>query len=503
MKGKFFDKKKSQSAKKIRLLSFATEVRSFIREIKKLGLSELRESPNLKDYVDDCAELINSNQFSELTATLQKETKKTYKMLEEMYLAQSAIVEVEPEECFIQIPAKEHLEKMTMMPAGGEEDQALRLAHMCSVIEHEREQYTNLPVITTEEIELADAWEKVFTAINQGKKKQALELFNQVSEDDVILNALLAVHPKQYLKKLISYSIDALHTGAKTLNSDIVIKPRTFEILIKDVATTLLNPAKIYFSFGLPTHHAYSEEGSGFCIINKTAILMRHIESTHEGALKFVIVGTDVNRDNGLCDILRTAQSMTEICHVDIFDSRVYPGHNHDFIAKEFGANGTDVGKKIKCWSQNNFDYYAVDLSLTRQGEKVSVHPALLFALTKIKDNINNAKAKNAKIYLVLPTGWDSSQEETAPCGKFVNGKMMAEYEARMSRFSHGDLSYFFDAVLKLYNKNQEHIAGIYWGLEGGYEPKMYEQQLKSMLHTIHHQPFLQETNQQLQSKLF
>ena len=425
-----------------------------------------------------------------------------------MYLAQSA--EVEPEECFIQIPAEEHLEKMTLMPAGGEEeDQALRLAHMCSVIEHEREQYTNLPVITTEAIELDDAWEKVFTAINQGKKKQSLKLFDQIPEDDILLKALCAVHPKEYLRKLISYSIDALQTGTKTLNADIVIKSYTFEILIRDVATTLLNPAKIYFSFGLPTHHAYAAKGTGFCIINKTAVLMRHIESTHQGALKFVIVGTDVNRDNGLCTMLRTSQSMTEICHVDIFDSRVYPGHDHHFIAQEFGTKGTEVGKKIKCWSQNNFDYYAVDLSLT-QRDKVTIHPALLFALTKIKENINaivtfkkSNPAANSKLFIVLPTGWDSHQEETAPCGKFVNGTMMSQYEASISRFSSGDISYFFNAVLELYNKNQEHIAGIYWGLEGGYEPKMYEQQLKSMLDKIHHQPFLQETNQPLQSTLF
>lgn len=500
MKSKFFDKKKSTPYSRSKQTSFSTQVRNFIKEIKKLDLSELRKSSHLKDYADKCAQLIEANNFSELSPTLQKQINKIHEMLTEMYLTQSA--EVEPEECFIQIPAEEHLKKMTMMPAGGEEDQAVRLAHMCLVVTQEHQQYTNLPVITTEAIDLSNTWEKVFTAINQGKKKQAIELFDQLSADDVLLKALLAVHPAKYLKKLISYSIDALQTGAKTLNSDIVIKPNTFEILMKDVATTLLNPAKVYFSFGLPTHHAYSEQGSGFCIINKTAVVMKHIESTHEEALKFVIVGTDVNRDNGLCDILRTSQSMAGVCHVDIFDSRVYPGHDHDDIAQEFGVEGTEVGKKIKRWNQNNFDYYAVDLSLTKR-DKVSAHPALLFALAKIKENIAEAKAQNTKIFLVLPTGWDSHQEETAPCGKFVSGKMMAQYEASISRFSNGDISYFFEEILTLYNANQEHISGIYWGLEGGYEPKMYEQQLKTMLRSIHNQPFLQETNQQLRNTLF
>ncbi|CEG58426.1 arginase family protein [Legionella fallonii] len=495
MKGTFFDKKKSARFKEQRQVSFASEVRSFIRDIKKHDLLELKQSPKLATYVDHGNELVSSHEFEEIPEKLQKETKKILKMVTEMHLAQSQKVEIVPEECFIQIPAKEHLEKMTFMPAGGEEDQALRLTHMCAVIEDDRAQHTNLPVITTEDSELDVTWTNLFTAINMGKKKQAFELFNQIPEDDVILKALLAVHPKQYLKKLISYSIDALHTGAKTLNSDIVIKPNTFEILIKDLATTLLNPAKVYFSFGLPTHHAYSEQGSGFCIINKTAVLMKHIEMTHEAPLKFVIVGTDVNRDNGLCDILRISASDTAVCHIDIFDSRVYPHHDHDYIAQEFDTEGVNVGKKIMHWGQNNFDYYAVDLSLT-QRDKVSAHPALLFALAKIKENIAHAKEQNTQIFLVLPTGWDSHQEETAPCGKLVNSKMMAQYEASISRFSNGDISYFFESILNLYNANQEHIAGIYWGLEGGYEPTMYAQQLKLMLQTIHQQPFLQVTNQ-------
>lgn len=133
--------------------------------------------------------------------------------------------------------------------------------------------------------------------MQKGDEQAALLCFTKIPKKDTLLNALLAVHTSEYLQQIIINCLQAQHKGWKQLNSDIVITPRTLEVLIKDIAMTLFHSGKVHFSFGLPTHHAYSDEGSGFCILNKTAILLKYTQCQQQEPLKHIIVGTDVNRD--------------------------------------------------------------------------------------------------------------------------------------------------------------------------------------------------------------
>ncbi len=380
-------------------------------------------------------------------------------------------------ECYIQIPSSNDIAYMVSMPAGADEDQKQRIMHMTEQLQAHP---SSIPIISTSETTLPDYWQNVFKAINAGQHKTALLIFSQIPAEDSILQALLAVHPQDYLKELITYSIQALKTGIKKLNADIILTPKTFEVLIKDLATTLFNPAKICFSFGLPTHHAYSNTASGFCLINKTAVLMSHLESSSEESISYLVIGTDVNRDNGLCQILRSLASHLPICHIDVFDSRVYPKQRFSDISDEFNSPGTDVGQKIRCWQQDNFKYYAVDLSQTPR-RSPGIHPALNFALQKINEQIEKVQSTGQKIMLLLPTGWDSHEDETAFCGKVINDRRMSPSEAQKTRFNDSDLSFFYEQLCQIYNKNKDHIAGIYWGLEGGYDRKMYERQIQLM----------------------
>ncbi|WP_298627249.1 acetylpolyamine aminohydrolase [uncultured Legionella sp.] len=366
-------------------------------------------------------------------------------------------------ECHIQVPSFKDIQEMKHMPAGASEDQQQRITHMVETVER---YHSSTPLTSTDIIVLPDYWQTLFAAINKGTHKTALKLFAQLPAEDNILQALLAIHPPAYLKELITYSIQALRTGIKTLNADIVVTPKTFEVLIKDLATTLYAPQKICFSFGLPTHHAYSNAASGFCLINKTAILIRYWESLNEHALNYVIVGTDVNRDNGLCQVLRQTSSHLPVCHVDVFDSRVYPQQDFSVISDEFNNDGLEVKNKIRKWQQDNLQYYAVDLSMTTR-KKVGLHPALDFALHKIREQLELTKYNKQKMVLLLPTGWDSHEDETAYCGKLIKNRMMSKTEAHKTRFNDGDLSFFYECLCTLYNENKKHIAGIYWGLEG------------------------------------
>ncbi len=480
MKRKFF-KETSLSLLEKRVLTCITNISS-------LNPEELQTPSRLRDYLLELKHCTEDTEFANMGTGLQREAQKLLKVLHDDPM------NAEPIECFIQIPSEEHIEQMKGMPAGGVEDQYKRLMHMSKAIKKGQERHSLLPVITTEQASLPTAWNDLFAAINKGSKKEACDLLHHIPSQDTILQSVLTVHPIQYLEKIISYSIDAQRTGVKKINADIQITPHTFELLIKDLATTLEHPSKCHFSFGLPTHHAFSKEGSGFCIFNKIAILMKNAELTHPKPLKYVIVGTDVNRDNGLCDVLRESHSHMNICHIDIFDSRVYPYQDHSFIDYEFQIQGKQEKQNIRSWHQNQMDYFAVDLKLTTR-RSVSVHPALLFALDKIKENITNAKRNNQKIALYLPSGWDSHENETAYCGKFVNERMMTSSEASKTRFNDGDLSFFYESIFTLYNENKECIDSIYWGLEGGYERPMYERQIQLMLQTIDAQLLQQDTN--------
>ncbi len=65
-----------------------------------------------------------------------------------------------------------------------------------------------------------------------------------------------------------------------------------------------------------------------------------------------------------------------------------------------------------------------MDLSLNSR-PPYEIHPAILFTLDKIKENIVNAD--DQRIFIMLPTGWDSHDDETAPCGKLINNRMMSQ----------------------------------------------------------------------------
>lgn len=413
--------------------------------------------------------------------TNSNQSGRTKRMINKALDETAAHLAVELAECLIQIPSATDLSAMTAMPAGADEDQQSRLSNMSKLVR----QHSTLPIKTTDELNLNDAWQQLFKLINLKEKAQALAQLQHLASTDPLLQLIMTIHPIEYLKTMISYCIDAQAKGYKRLNSDILITPKTFELSIKDMATSLSASAPLYFSFGLPSHHAFSDAGSGFCLFNKTALLMKNAEAQRSNALKYVIIGTDVNRDNGLCNILNQSMSHLDICHVDIFDSRVYPGQDFTVINHEFRQKPKNHTAGINEWQHDKMHYYAVDLALEPRATASDIHPALVYALKQLEEQIQQAKSTKQQIMLLLPTGWDSHQDETAYCGKFVAGRLMPDSEAKKYRFNNQDLVYFYEQVLQLYKVNKESIAGVYWGLEGGYDRAMYTEQIPLLLTTL------------------
>lgn len=453
-------------------------IRQFLVETARLaackaGHDELiKRQKKIQDYLDN-------PKYIKLSDRLKRALHKAGKELE-TELHEEAPVRMEDvaaTECFIQIPADKDLSQIRGMPAGAEEDQKTRLTHMSDVVKT----HATVPVLNTDELQLNACWQELFALIDQGKKAAAYSALEQMAQKDVFFRLILTIHPIEYIAQIVEFSIDAQRSGMKKINADVVLTPKSFEVLIKDIAVTVQHPAKVYCSFGLPSHHAYSDMGSGFCIFNKIAILIQHAEYTKDKPLKYVIIGTDVNRDNGLCQVLRQSAAHLDLTHIDIFDSRVYPQEDIDSINKELAQHGQELQTGITSWPYQKTTYIAVDLT-TCIRSKSGIHPALLFAIHQLEEQIKHARTNEQKIMLYLPSGWDSHEEETAYCGKFIDGKMMSTLAAKKHRFNNHDLLYFYQQIITLYQNNKEYIAGIYWGLEGGYDRTMYEQQIVLML---------------------
>ncbi|MFJ1268960.1 acetylpolyamine aminohydrolase [Legionella lytica] len=393
----------------------------------------------------------------------------------------------------IQIPSPADIQQMHEMPAGAQEDQYQRLTNMAEIIQQIQSQHSSLPLINTDQITLPESWSKVFTAIKEGDKVAALRYLSQISVRDIVLQALLTTHSFTYLQRLVHDCIEARASGVLALDNDVVITPGAFEVLIKDLATTLSLGAKFHFSFGLPSHHAFKNEGSGFCILDKTEILIKYMALTNPN-LNFLVIGTDVNRDNGLGDDLITAGDQLSVCHVDIFDSRVYPRQDHSFIQKNLRFAGEQIKEGINRWRNGWAQYLAVDLRFTsRQNQEL--HPALAFAINQMEEQLAKAQKDKQQIMIFLPSGWDSHEDETAYCGKYIGNRMMSKLEAKKQRFSDADMTTFYEKIFDLYHEHKKLIAGVYWGLEGGYHRPMYEKQITLLMNQVIHKLVKEETS--------
>ena len=386
--------------------------------------------------------------------------------------------------CILQIPSSEDLEQMIQMPAGDKEDQATRLTHMSEIIK----KVSPFPIAITSLANLENTWLQLFDAIDHGEKQKAMNYTQTLAANDELFKLILSVHGIDYIKELISFSIEAKATGIYELNNDVVITPRTFEVLIKDLATTIQHSADFYCAFGLPSHHAYPDNSDGFCLLNKVAILIQyHNKYSLSKPIRHLILGTDVNRDDGLCNALLEQDKPFPVRHFDIYDSRVYPKQGFQVVTQEFETKGQALGEGIRCWEKGMLTYTAIDLKTCKRQQSQDCHPALIFAMQKLREQLQVAQENGEIVMIYLPMGWDSHQEETAACSKWIAGKFMSDKAAQQYRFNNEDMKFFYTELLTLKQEFPEQISHIYCGLEGGYSRPMYEHQIEQMLTIFAH----------------
>ncbi|MCL8008733.1 histone deacetylase [Gelidibacter japonicus] len=125
-------------------------------------------------------------------------------------------------------------------------------------------------------------------------------------EEHYILN----VHTPDYFNDLKNLTLDP--RAARKIGfplSDLLIKR---EIIIADGTIKASELALIYgiaMNIAGGTHHAYSNRGEGFCMLNDQAIGARYLQEKHL-AEKILIVDLDVHQGNGTAEIFQNDPSV-------------------------------------------------------------------------------------------------------------------------------------------------------------------------------------------------
>ena len=124
--------------------------------------------------------------------------------------------------------------------------------------------------------------------------------------------------------------------------------------------------AKIAFNEGIAanlaggTHHAYRDQGSGFCVFNDAAIAARTLQKEINPKLKIAVIDLDVHQGNGTASILKNDPS--------IFTLSIHGKNNFPFNKEQ---SDLDIDLPDGCDDQNYL--YALEAALEELNTRFSV----------------------------------------------------------------------------------------------------------------------------------
>ncbi|MBI2786135.1 MAG: hypothetical protein HYX60_07475 [Legionella longbeachae] len=328
-------------------------------------------------------------------------------------------------------------------------------------------------------------WDDLFSLINQTTKNTLTEnkiteleqVYLSIPEKDPLLKALESIHDQLYLvEDIIPNCIKQFQEG------DIVYSHHYFQMALEEINQVANLNYDFLVNIGLPSHHAFVGKASGFCIINKLAVLMA-IEKSKQPNLHFAIIGLDVNQDDGLKDCLRNARNGvfkgSNLQHIDVHDPRVFPWPKKEIIKEEFKSAKTKHEEDNPRYFVDKYEYSIFDLSKNKRKQEGSIHPVIKKSLEQVEESIKKL-ADNEKIMIVVPLGWDSHQEETACCGRRLNnGRFLSKDESIYERFSDTDMEYFYNALCDLKKTYASKVHKVLVSLEGGYNNELNKKQIK------------------------
>lgn len=133
---------------------------------------------------------------------------------------------------------------------------------------------------------------------------------NFFEPESATADAVLAVHDKEYFQHLKDLTLDrkAIMAIGFPLSRELVEREQT-------IVGGTIKAAESALSWGIGmniaggTHHAYTNRGEGFCLLNDQAIAARYLQQK-KGLGKVVIVDLDVHQGNGTAQIFEQDKSV-------------------------------------------------------------------------------------------------------------------------------------------------------------------------------------------------
>jgi len=124
------------------------------------------------------------------------------------------------------------------------------------------------------------------------------------------LKHILAVHEKEYVEQLLNLTLNP--KAARKIGFP--LSAALIERELRIANGTILGALKSFetgvsFNIAGGTHHAYSNRGEAFCMLNDQAIAANYLLS-NQLAKKILIVDLDVHQGNGTAEIFQNNQSV-------------------------------------------------------------------------------------------------------------------------------------------------------------------------------------------------
>lgn len=380
-----------------------------------------------------------------------------------------------------QVPHQQDLEAMNGAYAGLNEDQGMRLSTMkrCIMAHMNDDFVIDSHSYNHHTFEFAFPWQLICQAIREGNEHLALCLFDDIHQTP-LKKALLHVHSISYIKEIIQTCSRLTPNQHIQFKQDLLINRLSFEVIINDLLSTINSDFAVIVNIGLPGHHATFSGGRGFCFINKNLVLSMDEYFRHQGQepLSLLVLGIDVNQDNGTHEILNNIDMPMPSVHIDICDTRVYP----------YPGNISPIA--INLAHQHTQEYLLIDLAKSRleltspahPAQHKHIHPAIVTALLRALQQLEQAALLNQHVILNILLGFDSHQGEEAACGRMINAnRWLREDERQEHRFSDEDFAFFYHELACMLTHYNNILHRTFIQIEGGYTPKIYQKQLQVM----------------------
>ena len=148
--------------------------------------------------------------------------------------------------------------------------------------------------------------------------------------------------------------------------------------------------AKIAFKEGIAanlaggTHHAYRDQGSGFCVFNDAAIAARTLQKEINPKLKIAVIDLDVHQGNGTAAILKNDPS--------IFTLSIHGKNNFPFTTEQ---SDLDMDLPDGCDDQNYL--HALEAALEELNTRFSVDFIIYLAGADAHEHDRLGKLKLSK----------------------------------------------------------------------------------------------------------